>query len=241
MAVVKITKHPIVETDQVHQPFSVSSSCISNLFKVYFDFTYYLGLSPFRLKFQRGQYIAYSWLPQKLISSLYPILVLFWLIRGVRLRIPTKANSNPNAFLNLSFVVFAAFARSMALKKYWLNGKDFARICTYIHEHGGLYCPKNCSKISIKNQIFAWIAILTGIFLSVVLVQVSLGFGVHSGAGGALNSSGIWDTAWGKMVQAGRYNFFLDDIIAPVNASQTEFEATDHIIGILAAIGYMPR
>lgn len=225
-------------------PENISKLCI--YLKVLFEFTYYIGLSSFRLKFQSGLATLQTWWLQKLLSCVACTLTVPWLFQRVRSRFPNGNRISPDGFFKFSFSVISAIAKFTALKSFWLDGHKFAEICNYINfnDNTNLIRPRSIIiesssekwNVSLKTKVYTVFSLLFMTFLSCVLLLITNGGGTGFGPGDRKKPESYEISLWEEFIFAGRYNLFL-----PEKNLIQEICLFDHLLGLSALFGYVIR
>lgn len=108
-------------------------SNLSNFLKVFFDFNFCLGLSPFRFKCStttekvlqsKPNFIVHVWFPQKVFCGLNTLSFLFWTLTTTHVKLPTKHN-DPSQFFDLALTIVTVGLHLLTLYTFWSsNGRE---------------------------------------------------------------------------------------------------------------------
>lgn len=104
----------------------------SNLSKTYFDFTYHLALSPFRLqrmpdKTGRSVFIVRTWRPQQIICGFNWLFAVFYCLTEIRLNIP-KVFNNPMQYFRCAARILNGIMKLLLMNIFWRKGNLLAGI-----------------------------------------------------------------------------------------------------------------
>lgn len=208
--------------------------------KFYLDWAYYLCLSPFKLKVNSlGQFYPHTWLPQTLLSAAFSVLGYFWIIRDIRLSIPTEP-TNPSLYF-LMILIFMFFCiLTLTTKQLWMNQSEITNIVNFIAETKLSSSTENHGLMKFAALIACFVYTGNGLAATVA--------GEHSGPSCNVTTSGSDPQRWWQaIVTSGRYNFFMEhhhqySSSWQLDSSQEQvLTIQDGLIGVLAAIGFLNR
>lgn len=211
------------------------SEQLAYLWKIYFDFQYFLFCSPFRLKQEKGNgsdhFVTTSWRPQKILCGVFTLLGLIWISRSVRMSLPADSD-NPALYLLMILNIVMALFKMVRIKKYWLDQVKLVKIVNFIvdREHG----------FKIPSTPFVQFLLTTTkgkvIFIFVCLTYAAMATGNWVSGRDVVseNMSERWSVSWwwARMVELSRSNFFLTNDTSSV---------TESTFGALTAAGFLWR
>lgn len=213
--------------------FSVSSRSISQFLKIYFDFSYHLCLSPFRLKLKDRQFIIHNSNVQRVITAVLCILTVPWLIRSCR-----RTPSNPTDFLKLMHSVVNTFLKLSIMLNFWQNSKKILTILNFIVDNMGKIGEITQQKLKTKRIALAISFLLT------LVSSLQIFGGKNLGMWSTDVRFSNWNAYWwqSRIITAGRYNFGLERNFTKLYlGAQGIYSSMDHIVGVLSALGFIAR
>lgn len=189
--------------------------------KVYLDFSYYLCLCPFHLKFRKGKLYLESWWFQKWYWILFALVGQFWCIREIRDAIPTDMR-NPSAYFRLVNSFFNTCGKWVILYSYLTKAEDYLKLLN-------LFCDLEKKFQKDITNICAFpvsllrrkrVAYLYNAFnLTVALLAIVFGLGLdfyNDEDGNLAGENNYWGTWIRKLISTSRHVFFLDDSVSVV-------------------------
>lgn len=222
---------------------------LTNFLVIYIDFAYFLLLSPFRLiRNETGNFTAKSWLPQKICCALFTILSIFWLIRELRLSVPTNAkqSKNPSKHFEMLLALLSFLVKGITVKKLWFNQAGLLDIVNWIAKNDE--CDGTPAlPVVVKRKMWitqkSAIRLICSLYTVMVLTNLGIGRGLHGSSYGTDGDNEAWSLEWWwrKMEVAGQYNFFcISSHYSPVGGSGGG-GIGQMLIAIPSLIGFITR
>lgn len=126
---------------------------LPNFYKVFFDFTYFLFISPFRIipsslssaneKHRHDglhiqlQYKIHSRQPQKFLCGFFSFLTIFSILAKLRKNVPTST-SGPSQFFDIVLELSLGFIHFLTIKLFWRDQATFLKIFNFLN-HDSFY------------------------------------------------------------------------------------------------------
>lgn len=118
------------------------SNKLSSLLKVYFNFSYYLLVSPFRIVYDKQHRINITKQShlQSVLCAASNLLALFHIIGGIRIGLNeltsnNESSQNPVLYFEFLTKIFTAVLKVTIFKRFWFNRSAFINIVNFINEH----------------------------------------------------------------------------------------------------------
>lgn len=214
------------------------------------DFNYFFCLGPFRVVKHRDfhsstRVVAQRSWPQTILCVGVTFLGFFWIISDFRTALPSDLN-NPSLYFRMLLKVDVSLSKFMFFKMLWCDQQEIVDMFTFIFNRDKNILPGfmgNISRFVSRKFVAVFIGLL---YMGNAMIEVITGHYTGSSLGGVRHSQ--WNIAWwwDSMIDAGEYNFFLDDIMpSPArNVSSMglfEWGPIDHFVGVLSTIGFLQR
>lgn len=225
-------------------PIQMENSLLIFL-KVSLDASYFLCICPFRVSINRGENgrikaVSTTWAPQHIMCTSLTILGLFWIIGDLRTALPTNLQ-NPSLYFRMLLKFDVSISKFLLLKMFWFNRPDIVNIFNFVAN--SIVLPVFIeSRKFFTEKIIA--ILICSLYTGNALIEVITGYYTGSSLGGVRHSQ--WNVRWwwGAMIEAGRFNYFLDTFNPSSN--QTNFEVNkwalgDHMVGLLSTLGFFQR
>lgn len=210
---------------------------LTSLIQTSYNVAFYVGLSPFCIVREKTIPVKFSiktWWPQKIICGLLSLLCNLWILRDVRLRIPSVEEvHNPKAYFRFIFTVLSGGTKWLMMKQFWLNQQDIISILGFLSTssfHGNL--PEiNRYKFWLKPCTIRLICIMN---IVVALAMCITGLGFDFSDGTRLNMT-IFELLAAKVEEATRHAYFMETTSIP------EPTLLNSIFTIFGAVCYIHR
>lgn len=174
------------------------------IWKIFFDFQYFLLCCPFRIKLLKPRnskfdnlVVATSWLPQRILCVVSTFLSFFWMIAFLRGKIPTQHNK-PSQYLQLAVEINIILQKLALMKIYWLDKSGLLKILNYIIDEDVTIPIPRGSRLFNKLLMHFWCMIYLVLFL-VVKVFITI----------IKNENERGTGFWVKTFNLGRNIFFM--------------------------------
>lgn len=236
-----------------------SKSRLTNYFTTFFDITYVLCCSPFRLKYsttnsayghvkhKSSEFIVSTWWPQKVLYTVFTVLNSIWLVRELR---PATLHKKNAALIFLAVMrVVNCLIKLTVVKVFWTNQKKIIHLINYIFSKEG-------REILVKDARILSKLSFTGIlylYLAIALLDSVTGRGIST-TGMSRHPHHIsqwsWDWWWSTIKNEGYFNLFLGEELRTQTTDQINHESLEErrmdsiwavLVGVFTAIGWCYR
>ncbi len=228
---------PKRQTDSIHFP---NNYVLINLYKVLFDFSYVMLLSPFRLKYNKStnNFSVVTNRAQKVLYGITYLSLSIWLFGYIRRNRPKDTKSAAQVLVLLQ-VIASTLSKLVLLHSFWKYQNDFVEILNFV--------TSLSINIVESNSKFA-ITITKKYFVSTVCVTL-----VAIGTQEWITGIGIqednwkisdWSINWlfGRILAATRYAYFLDESIeATPEFSMTSLSIGNVTLLVVGSYGFFVR
>ncbi len=213
---------------------------LTNFYKTLIDFSYFMLLSPFRLKYSKltNSFSVVQSYVQKFLCGITYLLLLIWLLGIIRKYTP---NGTTSAFqvLVLFHVIASALSKLVILFSFWKHKNDFVNILNFIvSTPTNLVHPNSKFVIALTTKYFVYTVLAS---LVAIAIQAWIaGNGVHE-ANWKLSG---WTINWwlGRILANTRYTYFVDESIAnTTDINITNLSAGNIILLVVGTYGYFVR
>ncbi|OXA44314.1 hypothetical protein Fcan01_20530 [Folsomia candida] len=226
-----ISKMFLVEEES---PVSFVSEGIEVLFIVFFNFGYYLLITPFRIvktfndKSQPTYKLHTSKLQQILCVISHTLLLFQYFSESRTFFLANKWTTvRPAKYFDACGTLAKFFYKVFIVIVAWKDRDKFVKLANFIAQSSRLYIFKNQNIKFLKGFIYTFCTCITINATTDVIAQVII-----------INEGISMDWIFRRFVAVGRYNFFLaeknDKSIAPTWNEITEF---DIFLGFLTSLG----
>lgn len=210
---------------------------ISIFLKFYFEFSYFLCLSPFRFKLNsNNEFIVRSWLPHKLFCGLISIFCCLWILSDVYSQIQTPFTGSRSA-INCFYTILGVLTAILNLAFIhisWFSKKRILKIVNCVHKN------EQVARFTLIPKIVSkWIAILICFVYTLFSIFSLLNYEVKTGDSVLIDKSyfistnfGSW---WSQLVEDGYHIFFLGP------HHQHSMSGIDFVFGTVAAMTILQR
>ncbi len=185
---------------------SLTPSPLSNFLKLYFDYLFYLCLSPFQFirdSAQPGHFSVRTWLPQKVICGLCHLFSLLVLVRDLQSKVLQPASSfhkNPVKYFTLIDSIFNFIYKATLIKRLWWNQKEFVNLMSFITSTP---CFQSQGHSKLAKPIY-----IHGVLLFYGFVGTASLIAGKNFVSGLAEWTPDW---WGRrLVVLSRYTFYID-------------------------------
>lgn len=203
------------------------------LIKTYLNFSYFVGLSPHRFKFKNGNFVVYSWWPQKIYCVIAFMLTIVWVFGDFRSFCKNSADPRtPDYYLELMRVVVYCFQKCTILIKFWINNNVFLETLNFLQR---ISSQNTYSQNNLNQQTFWKLSITQSAYLLITLYILIAVMKTYFGEGITDTSDFNLSQTWKGIIDAGKYNIFLENNPA-FNKLNNNIQG---IIMILALVGYI--
>ncbi|CAL8072526.1 unnamed protein product [Orchesella dallaii] len=217
------------------EPSNRHKCSLINFIKLYFDYSYFLCLCPFRFVSDgdRG-FITQTWLPQKVLTGLAHTFSILMLINDLRDKLfqPSKDyNRNPVAYFQILDSLFNLAYKSTLIKRVWWNRQDFLFVFEFIWNRKSL---NNTSNIILKPIVVHTLFIFYSLLAGASLIAGK----------GFVSSLYEWTPSWWfrRIVALGRHAFFIDGPLPSKYAPElSNITTVEYILAGLMATGLISR
>ncbi|CAL8086588.1 unnamed protein product [Orchesella dallaii] len=209
----------------------------SNFLYVYFFFSYYLCLTPFRLKktispgkSDRPYFEIHEFLPQKIICGFANLLAMVRYSVELRRYIQDVRRDNPVSFFKLFEGCSGLVFKTIILRCFWTKQKRFLRVVRFLDNE--YIVPYN----NLKMESIPTIACLCTFYLIIGFVRMITGSGF-------LLPSSLTLSWWGRrLVAEARYSFFLSNESHLDQApSSDEISTLDGFLAVITGFTFQCR
>lgn len=200
--------------------------------KWYLDISYFLCITPFRLKLTRGEddnlphFVVRRWWPQVIGCFVFYILTVLFLIFYIRSSNLGDMN-DPSLYFKLIYklVLFVSILYNM--KQLCLDCEQYARVLNFLFysKRNGLPVPEK--KTSFK--IWATVALISTLYVLngvTMWLEIRIPFSSTTAqrlSNATMTTSKTWAEWWGQQVQMGRMMLFL---------SETDSSVAESVLGV---------
>lgn len=213
--------------------------CICYSLKLFFDFCYFLCISPFRLVWDKTthSYFIHCFLPQKLFCAFITVLYLIPLCSSLRHEYPNNPKSSNQIFTYFKVVFFVIF-RLNFLKILWLNQLQIKNLINFILKSNFQFVVSYWHRIFFSKGV----QILVLAFqLALILVSFITG---HRLFPDSFQVTQLSLSTWSSQVlTSARRALFLkaSDQSAQISKYQQAWSASDYFLFLVGSFGFLYR
>lgn len=207
----------------------------------YFNITYYLALSPFRLTMHQGTVYVHAWLPQKILVALLTILSQLGFILDIRTHAPSKTTLSPVSVFEFALSIVSYVYKLATLRIYWTRSRSIAATCNFILTINTQIQDLTMSiPFLFRRKVSLSLKTVSSFILPITVLLVLACRAVQLFVGETVDTSeknSIFYNFWLDRVATGRLEIFL----SPTDSSISELYDWEHFLGVLATLGAFPR
>lgn len=227
----------------------------SRFLRAFLNAAYFFSISPFRLQLQencngRPEYVAKSWLLQKVLGACVSILGFGWVIRELRMCLPRSTDfHNPVKYFNVLLAIFGTLYQVETVRILWTRRNLFLKIANcqisliITSKTAPIFYYLFFGKIGITVSwaLYTGTAITHWLTVQGFVEEIIKSPSVNNDRNHIFNWSFHW--WWRSLVEAGKFNFFLQNFEdAKTNdPSRNTFSTWENLIGTVSAIGLLQR
>lgn len=228
------------------------NECSGHFIIAFFNITYFLGLSPFRLTRKCSAdgvhfYVATSCLLHTTICALLLFLGLFWILRDLRVSLPSSSkNQNPAVYLVSIQRWISSAEKFVLMSVFWFHKSNVVNIVNYLVRPENSFSASDelkSTKRSIrKGKIISTILQLTYTtcaFVEIINMKYTGATLIDEDKDRPSTFSHLILRWWSVVVEAGHFNMFSE--LDPSNSTSVEISSVSHILGGVAIIGLYYR
>lgn len=180
----------------VYQIINCNDLYASNCLKCFFNFSYYIGLCPFRLVIKRTEsskpvVLIHQWRPQKIYCVFSTTLCISWIVRetysSLGLNAPTgQVSKHPKQIFGYLVQVISFLMKVIAIKNFWMDNEKFRKIANHLFANECDPKPKTNFKSFYKQGVillfFSIHVLYTFVtFFEIVTRSKTFGFAIGDG------------------------------------------------------------
>lgn len=217
-----------------------------NLIELYFNFAYFLCLSPYRVAFAStvdqkslGKYISKSWWPQKMLCGIFQLLILFWVFEEIRLAPGSYPNfKNPSVYFDGAAAVIGGLVKVFTVTSFWFHfQQDTIDILNYllsVMKTGALPVKSRTVSILRSKTLIRGIC-LAEFILCLFVASAGKGLIVTEANGNQTSDENYFGIFISRLRKSTRRTFFLAE------NSQEDFSSHEVLLVIFGAVGYLQK
>lgn len=236
--------------------------------QLYFDFSYFLLFSPFRLKSkkrntkaQESDNLEHFEIHTSLIQSVPCFIVTIfgipYILRDVRISLPPKNSKRPATYFLTMLKLVNGITKALTLKKFWWSRdrQEILQLVNFVTSaHKELHTEDvvdGSNKSNPEMLPTAASLLFCLIYAGMALMDGVSGRGLLGVSGGTLVNHWSLHSWWTVMLDAGKYNLFLEHSrVSPARSNKTslsseidlwDYSVGEYVIGVTSAIGWFQR
>ncbi len=213
---------------------------LTNLYKVLFDFSYFMLLSPFRLKYNKitNSFLVVENRIQKILCGITYVLLSIWLFGFIRRNCPTNTKSAAQVSVLLQSIA-STLTKLVLLYSYWIYQNDFAQILNFIASTRINLIDSNSKfAITVTKKYF-----VRTVFLTLVAIGTQdwiTGNGIQED----IWKISDWSINWllGRILAVTRYTYFVDgNVEATTEINLTSLSVGNATLLVVGSYGLFVR